>query len=856
MPIVVSGQFVDDFSDGDFTHNPPWVGDHEKFVVEAGVLKLAADDAGMAYLSTQSAAMSNTQWDFWVRIAFTPSDNNHPRIYLCSNSSDLTAPLNGYFLQIGKTGGDNKRLYFYRQDGLSATQLLAGTTNLAAATNNIIRIRVLRDGIGNWQLFADPAGGNMFIPQGEAFDPVHNTTIWFGVRCTYTVSNNKRFFFDDFYVGDIIPEDPPTPERVVVTAPNTLELTFNRMITRETAIDVHNYFVDGGIMHPLVIAFDEQVPNKVSLLFFQSFQPNHLYQLDVSGIKSPDGQVMDPWQGEFVHYISARFDVVFNELMVNSRPEVALPPHDWLELYNTTGLPLNLAGWVLQHANARRTIPDAVIPPKGYLVLTTEAAHPYLAPYGNVIAVPGLTANALTIGGTDLVLWDNKDNLVAFVSYTGNWYGDPAKANGGWSLEKIDPYNFCEGARNWTASRDMRGGSPGEANSVLADNPDITPPGLLHVTLKDSLNIRIHFSEPMEEAPLWMVQNYFVDMGVGHPQSVTPITPDFTTVDLTLNVPLEAGLIYTLEVSASLTDCAGNAIGRRTGRMALPAEPSGFDVVINEVLFNPPDQGARYVELYNRSQHVVDLAGMLLASKDTLEHTLITLQPVSEDGRLLFPGEYVVLTNDTAAVKKSFSTPDPYAFVQLAAMPRMTNASGIVVLATKGHMVIDQLIYDEDMHLPLLVTTKGVALERIHPDRPTHSRSNWHSAAAAAGYGTPGYQNSQYLSNNQTGNDQFEAIPRIFAPDGSGSQDVLNIHYAMHEPGYIANVRIFDSRGRQVRFLKKGKLLAMEGVITWDGTTCNRLKAPVGVYIIHVETFNQHGDVKHHKITAVLAAQL
>ncbi len=847
---------MDDFSDGDFTNNPSWTGDHEKFIVEDGVLKLHADDAGIAYLSTQSDVVVNTQWEFWARIAFTPSDNNHPRIYLVSDNSDLTAPLNGYFIQIGKTGGDNKRLYFYRQDGEETTQLIAGSTNLAASSNNIIRIRMLRDAIGNWQLQADGSGGHIFMPQGEVFDPVYTSASWFGIRCTYTSSNNKRFYFDDFYVGDIIPEGPPQVQSLEVTSPNTLEIVFSRLVSHETATDATNYFVDGGIGHPLVVSYDQEVPNAVNLLFFKHFETNTLYTMDVSGVESLDGQVMEAWQGEFVHYVSNRFDVVFNELMVNSRPEVELPPHDWLELYNTTSLPLNLNGWVLQHGTTKRTLPEAYIPPKGFLVLTTETAFPALEGYGNVVAVPGLSATALTIGGTDLILWDDKERLVSFVSYSSSWYRDVSKADGGWSLEKIDACNFCEGAANWKASKDIRGGTPGEPNSVAADNPDTTVPRLLRAAVMDSLSVRLSFSEPMDEGALWVIENYDIDHGVGSPAAVKPLEPDFSRVDLLLASPLEREVIYMVEVTEEMVDCAGNAIAGRKSRLAIPESASTFDIVINEVLFYPPDRGARYVELYNRSEKVFDLADLLLASRDTIDDVLISVQHISEEGWLIFPGDYVVLTNDTAAVHRTFLTPAPDVFVELAGMPRMTNTQGHIVLATKGHFVIDEFLYHEEMHLSLLATLKGIALERLHPHRPTQDDSNWHSAAASAGFGTPGYQNSQFMKYSASGDIRFEVYPKVFAPDGSGIDDVLNIHYDLGEPGYVANVRIFDSRGRMVRTLAQGELLAARGTMTWDGTTSDRLKAPIGVYVIHAEVFNLYGDVRHYKLTGVLAGHL
>ncbi len=852
---MLHGQFTDDFHDGDFTADPPWVGDHDKFIIDNGMLRLYDDASGTASLATHSSVVHHTQWEFWVRLAFTPSDNNHVRIYLVSDRSSLNEAVNGYFLQIGKTGGDNKRLYFYRQDGDVSVELMAGSMNLADATNNILRIRVTRDGFGNWLFMADPQGGQMFIIQGEAFDNTYTGTSWFGILCTYTISNNRRFYFDDFYVGEVIPGEPPRVERVEVSSPNTLDVHFSSILDRATAINAANYYADDGLGHPLVVSFDEQTPNMVRLLFFEPFEVKHLYSIYISGVESHGGQPMEDWQGVFFYYVSDLFDVVFNELMVNSSPPVSLPPFDWLELYNTTHLPLNLSGWELQHGTTRRELPHAVIQPKGYLVLCTETAFDFMQGYGNVVAVPGLSATALTIGGTELSLWDDQGRLVSFVHYSDTWYRDPAKSGGGWSLEKTDPYNFCQGAENWQASTDPRGGTPAMQNSIFGNNPDLTNPRLLRAAFTDSLTVRLTFSEPMDRELLSIPDHYVIDNDAGQPIKVLPVLPDCSQVDILLHEPLQQGVLYHVEVSNVFTDCAGNPISNRSARLAVPEVPGTGDLVINEILFNPPDYGARYIELFNHSGQVFDLADLLIASHDTIDDVLTTIRVISENNHLIFPGDYLLLSNDTAAVRRTFLTPDPDAFIELLSMPRMTNAGGIVVLLTKSLNIIDRLVFTEDMHLPLLASVKGVALERLNPGLPSQDASNWHSAASSVGFGTPGYKNSQHMAFEPNTLVSFSVDSPVFAPDGSGQHDLLLITYSLDEPGYIANVSIFDSRGRMIRRLEQGKLLATSGVIRWDGTDEYGLKSPIGPYVIFIEVFNKYGVVQNHKLTAVVAGR-
>lgn len=58
--------------------------------------------------------------------------------------------------------------------------------------------------------------------------------------------------------------------------------------------------------------------------------------------------------------------------------------------------------------------------------------------------------------------------------------------------------------------------------------------------------------------------------------------------------------------------------------------------------------------------------------------------------------------------------------------------------------MIDEIRYSSKWHAPSVKNEKGIALERINPDRDTQDEMNWTSASATAGYGTPGYRNSQY----------------------------------------------------------------------------------------------------------------
>jgi flagellar hook assembly protein FlgD len=159
------------------------------------------------------------------------------------------------------------------------------------------------------------------------------------------------------------------------------------------------------------------------------------------------------------------------------------------------------------------------------------------------------------------------------------------------------------------------------------------------------------------------------------------------------------------------------------------------------------------------------------------------------------------------------------------------------------------------MQFPLLNVTKGVSLERIDFNRATGDKTNWHSASEAVGFATPGYKNSQYNDAKETDN-EIAISPEIFSPDEDGMNDVVSINYHFSTPGYVANVTIYDSKGRLIKNLIRNELLGINGTFSWDGITEDREKARIGIYIIFTEVFDVSGNVKHYKNTCVLAGKL
>jgi hypothetical protein len=278
-------------------------------------------------------------------------------------------------------------------------------------------------------------------------------------------------------------------------------------------------------------------------------------------------------------------------------------------------------------------------------------------------------------------------------------------------------------------------------------------------------------------------------------------------------------------------------------------------MVINELLYDPPAGCVDFVEIFNRSSKVLDLKDLVLANYDTINKIISDYNEISKQPFLVLPGEYFVLSTDSTSIKKTYKTTNPKAFVNMAGFPTMNNEDGVVTICTKSGEPIDVAAYNSGMQYPLLTSVDGVSLERISPERPSLDITNWHSAAEAVGYATPGYKNSQF-GITVTDANEITLSPDIFSPDNDGYNDNLTIAYAFGAPGNNATITIFDANGRLVRNLVNHELCGTSGAFSWDGITNDRTKALIGRYIVYIEIFDMNGSIKKYKKSAVLGGRL
>jgi len=547
-----------------------------------------------------------------------------------------------------------------------------------------------------------------------------------------------------------------------------------------------------------------------------------------------------------------RYDVVIDEVMADPTPQIGLPNNEWIELRNTTSTPVNLQGWRIGDGGGQSgAMPDFILDSDSVVIICTGSAVAALSPFGD--AIPVTNFPSLSNDGEQLFLLAPNGQIIHGISFSSSWYKNELKQEGGWTLEMIDTHSPCGGSDNWIASNNSAGGTPGTINSVDAVNADNASPKLKNAYVKDNTTVVLVFDEPVDSLSSSNVANYSIDGAISF-TNAEPLPVLFSEVQLKTNNVLADNVVYNITAN-NITDCKGNTIGAdNKAKVGLPTEALAGDAIVNEILFNPRSGGYDYVEFYNKSNKIFDASHLYMANRNTVG-VISSITQVSTTPFTILPGDYFVITENPDNLAMNYLVQNPKAILAVNALPSLPDDEGYVLLINQQGTLIDEVNYSDNWHFKLIDNAEGVALERVDQDGPTQSAGNWHSAASTAGYGTPGYKNSQF-KNLQSINAEIVVTPKVFSPDNDGFDDLATIQYKMDQPGYVANITIFDAAGRPIRNLVRNGTLSTSGYWNWDGLDDKGLKLAIGTYIVFTEIFNEQGKKDSFKNVVVLARKL
>ncbi|RZL31239.1 MAG: lamin tail domain-containing protein, partial [Pedobacter sp.] len=309
---------------------------------------------------------------------FDPSSSNQAKIYLIADKQDLSASLNGYFIQIGESGSTDSYDLF-KQTGTTVTKIIDGAAKARTDVNLLkARIKVTRSEEGKWELFTDNTGASNFVLEGSATDLTHVNSDWFGVRCDYTATRSAGFIFDDFKITALTPDvKPPILLSAKALDEFNVEVVFSERLQLSSALMANNYAINNSGSPNNVTTTSN--PN-VYKLTFASALPSGEYKLTVNNLKDlADNPIAGNSAASFFYlkpYVLKKGDILISEILSNPRTGGV----DFVEIYNNTNQVLDLKELQLANVDASG-IPASIknvsassvyMPAKTYWVLTTN----------------------------------------------------------------------------------------------------------------------------------------------------------------------------------------------------------------------------------------------------------------------------------------------------------------------------------------------------------------------------------------------------------------------------------------------------------------------------------------------------
>ena len=416
-------------------------------------------------------------------------------------------------------------------------------------------------------------------------------------------------------------------------------------------------------------------------------------------------------------------DVVVNEVMYAPSPA----SNEFLELYNRSSEAVQLSRLEYADANSnfsRVSSTDSLLKPDEYVVLVRDSSA-FAQAFPSVRFLTPEDWDALNNGGDTVTLRDRSSGTVIDeVPYDPSWGGGD-----GASLERIDPDGLSTQARNFGSSEAEAGATPSTQNSIF--DPDETPPVLDQVRptpTGDSLLAT--FSEPLDTSTV--TASAFSLGGEDTPDVTSVNTVDTATarVVCTLDRRLPSGSL-TL-VATEVADPPGNVQPETEAsfRFFQPGTLAPGDVIISEILYAPSPPSNEFVEVYNRSENVVDLGTLQYADEnrdfDRLAPRFTPLPPDS----------HAVIVRDPTAFETTFPRTT---FQAPEGWDALNNSGDTVILRhAPSATIIDEVPYRASWG-----ATNGRSLERIDPAGPSEAPSNFGTSEASAG-ATPGARNSLY----------------------------------------------------------------------------------------------------------------
>lgn len=809
---------VYNFNSGEIPAN--WYGNSTDFTINTtGELQLhAAAGTTAASLSWPMQINENVSWEFLIRYDFAASTTNYANFYLLSTTPDTGASTNSsYYLKIGGESGSTDKLELIFQAGTTRMAVLASPTGIVGGNVVAVRIRICKLMNGEWLLFADMKGGREFVKIASGIHFSNARFLSGGIQCLYTSTRRDKFYFDD-----IIIEEPFAIRNLEFTKEDQLEITFTKQLK---SLADEQLFIDLGQTYEL-----DFFENKIELKTHADIDPGE-YTARLFNIESIYSDTL----------LSSKFNIQkamryypgqlrITEWMSNPSLSYGLPDIEWMEIMNVSNTCIEIDQLSISDPVKKVTLPPYSLKKDSIVVLCSAGGCIKLGIRNCVEAnaLPSLNNSA-----DSLFLWANDSILIDYIEYDLSVLPNDYRKDGGYSIVRKSIPQPCFYEQELEYSSEQKGASPGYTSGFA-------------VAKQASLTATANFiTEKQACIDLNMVGNILnqyisADISI---QSVSNLRMPYTTrINVVFDKPVSQGKAVILQLD-SIKTCL-NEIQHPGMKIKLiyPKSPGKNELYINEILYNAFSGGVDFVELYNTTKEYIALENthlIYIDPKGKEQHMFI------KNNQLIYPEGYMVLTGDTAIVKRQY--PDTYVenCIQIAGFISLGDDGGTLTLTNKDSDTLDKIVFNDALQNPLNRNDEGISLEKIDTYKTYFTRANWTSSAMGA---TPGYTNSQNLLVETDEAKLFYCRPCHVTTDLNGTNDYALLYLNPGVTGAFASVSIYNLAGELVDNVCVNQLLGTENIFQWNGSHHSYKFLSDGIYIAVAEWWFPDGKTSTAKI--------
>lgn len=779
LPLLVYSQFQEGFDGPDITSKNVWQGDLSDFIInEDGWLELVGDSVKNSSKLQVSLAFSDTMvWQFDVKMDFIPSNYNHIRFNLLTDRLSVVGIDETYYVQIGS---NNKTISLRRLRETESTpkRYIEQELDILKTNNVKLRVKVTLENSKKWTLYVQEAGKSFFSSIGTFEQKLQSKQLEY-------IKSGFDFHYSQKKRGHYIDNIEVSSRIIPHEEPN---------IPTESEVQ----FVDIEAINYTGAKLNFSAPIDIN---------NANFYAEGEGFESKE-------------IINRKKLYNANSVIIDFPHELALnTPYTfyWEGIVDQLGLPVKDGNvsvkLVNEESGEEEKTPET---PEEQPEVPIESYPEKAVRINEVMADPkGLTA----LPETEYIeLYNTCDSSIDL----SNWelhYGNNSVALTGIEIP----------AHEWVVL--YRSGREIATGNGQACPLDKFPSALANTG---------------KELSLYDGSGKQIDQYT-YPKAKPACSWEYSEDGWHLSTDPRGGTPGEANSEPTTTEEEPEEEPEEPEEETNPEpeipealQPQPGDIIFNELLPEPFVDGSEYIELYNRSEQELSLKDVCISTRKT-DGSLNTRYPLEAYPQTLQAGDYLLLTKSIEGVENFYSLPASLNWLECK-LPVLSNTGSTVVLYREdGEIIIDEVSYSPKWHAPTVKNKKGVALERKDPDKDSQNADNWTSAASSAGFGTPGLENSQYLSE-ETETDSEEIDDPIYQPTGT-----FQIPYRLNQSGYMARGWIFDLSGRKVALIADNTLLGTQGYLEWNGKGRDGSPLNTGIYIIYLELWHPGGNVIRKK---------